>query len=84
VRQRKGPVQRTVGGLSDSVVGAVRRRQQDRAPRVTLYDAAGHARVLPPEAPGQTELVDAAHDLVALVPRRPGREAGESADEAAE
>jgi hypothetical protein len=79
VKQRKGPVQRTVGGMADSVVGAVRRRQQDRAPRVTLFDTAGHARVLPPDAPGQAELVATAEELVALAPRRPqpGAEAAE-------
>jgi hypothetical protein len=78
VRQRKGPVQKTVGGVTDSVIGAVRRRQQERTPRVTLYDAAGHARVLQPDAPGQAELVETAEELVALVPRRPGPPAGEA------
>lgn len=70
MKQRKGPVQKTVGGLSDSVVGAVRRRQQERAPRVTLYDASGHARVLGPDADGHAELVATAEEIVALVPRK--------------
>jgi hypothetical protein len=69
VRERKGPVQKTVGGVADSVIGAVRRRQQDRAPRVTLYDSAGHARVVPPDADGHAEIVATAEEIVALAPR---------------
>ena len=52
--------------LAGNVAAAVRRRQQEREPRVVLYDAAGHPRVLPPGASGYDRLVDLADELIAL------------------
>ncbi len=53
-------------GLTGSVAAAVRRRQQDREPRVVLYNAAGHPRVLPPAAAGYDALLDTADQLIRL------------------
>jgi hypothetical protein len=65
VRQRRGTVGR-VTGLAESVAAAVRRRQQERDPRVLLYDASGYPRVLPPDAEAHAELVAVAARMVEL------------------
>lgn len=57
-----------------SVAAAVRRRQNERGPRVAVQDAAGHPRVIAPSAPGYDELLAIAERIVAVVePRRPRR-----------
>lgn len=66
MKARRGPVGRAVGGIADSLIGTVRRRRQAREPRVVLYDAAGHARVLAPGAEGHDELLDTAEELIRL------------------
>jgi hypothetical protein len=63
--QRKGLGR--VGGLAESAVAGMRRRQQSRAPRVVVYDAAGHSRLLPPESPEHDELLDAAERVLEAV-----------------
>jgi hypothetical protein len=66
VKERRGKVTGAVGGLAGSVAAAMRRRQQDREPRAVLYDAAGHARVVPAGAEGREELLEAAERLILL------------------
>jgi hypothetical protein len=63
VRERRGPLGR-VGGIVDSVVTGMRRRQQSRQPRVVLYDSAGHARLLPPDTAGHDALLDTAERIL--------------------
>jgi hypothetical protein len=53
-------------GLTGSVAAAVRRRQQDREPRVVLYNATGQPRVLAPGAAGYEGLLDTADQLIRL------------------
>ena len=64
----RGPISRLAG----DVRAGVRRRQQERAPRVTLYDATGHARLIDAESEVHDRLVQTAEDLarVARVPDR--------------
>lgn len=69
MRARGGPVGRAIGGFED-VVAAVRRRQQGREPRVVLYDAGGHARVVAPASEGHEALLEAAERIVRLAPER--------------
>jgi hypothetical protein len=63
--QRKGLGR--VGGLAESAVAGMKRRQQSRAPRVLVYDAAGQSRALPPESPEQDALLDAAERVLEAV-----------------
>jgi hypothetical protein len=56
------------------VAAAVRRRQNERGPRVAVQDAAGHPRVVAPSAPGYDDLLAIAERMIAEVePRRPRR-----------
>jgi hypothetical protein len=79
MKERRGPVGR-VAGMVETVGDALRRRQQRRQPRIVLYDAAGHARVLAADAPGAADLVATATRLLALsaedAEAPPGRRSG--------
>jgi hypothetical protein len=65
VRERKGPLGRAAG-LAGGVAAAARRRQQDREPRVVIYDGAGHSRLLASDAPGYFELLDTCERMISL------------------
>jgi hypothetical protein len=78
VKERRGPLGRTVGAVAQGLAGAARRRQADREPRVVLYDAAGHATRLHSGTPEHDALVEIADRLVeaggptaALEPEQP-------------
>ena len=66
MKERRGAIARATG-LAEGVAAAVRRRQREREPRVLLYDSAGHARLLQPEARGYTRVLEAAERMVAVV-----------------
>jgi hypothetical protein len=63
--RRRGPLGRATG-LAEGVAAAVRRRQRERGPRVLLYDAAGHSRLLQPSARGYDRVLAVAEQMVAL------------------
>ena len=65
MKERRGTVAR-LAGLAEGVAAAARRRQRERAPRVTLYDADGHARLLSPDDDAFDEIVGAAERMLAL------------------
>lgn len=65
MKERKGPVGR-VGGLAAGLAAAARRRQSAREPRVVIYDAAGHARVLSDSDPAHGALLAAGRELIEL------------------
>ena len=65
MKERRGTVGRLTG-LAEGVAAAARRRQRDRAPRVLLYDAAGHPSVLAPDSAGFEEIVATAERMMAL------------------
>jgi hypothetical protein len=44
----------------------MRRIARDREPRVLVYDAAGHARLLQPEARGQERVLELSAQMVEL------------------
>ena len=64
-KERKGPLGRVAGMAEDLAAGA-RRRQERREPRVAIYDAAGHARILDPDVPGREELLELAEEMSRL------------------
>jgi hypothetical protein len=75
VKERRGTVGRLTG-LAEGVASAARRRQRDRAPRVVLYDAAGHPRTLASDAAEFDAIVRAAGRAIALEdPGAPARDA---------
>jgi len=63
--RRRGPISRA-GGLVDSVAATVRRMQREREPRVLVYDPAGYARLVQPEARGHARIMELADEMVAL------------------
>jgi hypothetical protein len=77
VKERKGPIGRATG-LAEGVAATMRRMARDREPRVLVYDHAGFARLLQPDARGHDRALEASEQLLALVDAadRPGRRAG--------
>jgi hypothetical protein len=67
--KRKGPISRAAG-LAEGVAATVRRMQREREPRVLVYDPAGYARLVQPEARGQERIMELAEQMVARVGER--------------
>ncbi len=65
----KGPLGR-VAGLAEGMAATVRRMQREREPRVLVYDPAGYARLVQPEARGHERIMDIAEEMVALLETR--------------
>jgi hypothetical protein len=61
-KERKGPLG-VIAGIAEDIAAGTRRRQAGREPRVTIYDAAGHPRVLGEGAPGREELLEVAEEM---------------------
>jgi hypothetical protein len=81
VREKRGPLSRTVGAVAGSLANAARRSQAAATTRVVVYDAAGHATLLRPDTPEHTAIAEPAERLIALVREaRPGRRGGEPGD----
>jgi hypothetical protein len=72
VREKRGRLGGVVSELADLVGGTLRRRQQVREPRVVVYDAAGHARVLPPGTPARAAVLEGAARMIELVDEERG------------
>ena len=67
MREKRGPLGRTVGALADSIASAARRSgPRAREPRVVVYDAAGHATLLRPETPEHARIVELADRMIGL------------------
>ena len=67
--KRKGPISRAAG-LAEGMANTVRRMQREREPRVLVYDPAGYARLIQPEARGQDRIMDVAEEMLTLVAGR--------------
>ena len=65
MKERKGPISRATG-LAEGMAATMRRMARDREPRVLVYDAAGHARLLQPAARGQAEVLELSERMVEL------------------
>lgn len=62
--RRKGPISRAAG-IAEGVAATVRRMQREREPRVLVYDPAGYARLVQPEARGHDRIMEIAEAMVA-------------------
>ena len=67
MKDRKGPVGRAAD-LAAGVAAAARRSRTQRAPKVVVYDAGGHARVLTPQDPAYEPLLAAGRELIGTGP----------------
>jgi hypothetical protein len=65
----KGPLSR-VAGLAEGMAATVRRMQREREPRVLVYDPAGYARLIQPEARGHDRIMELADEMVAQLEAR--------------
>ena len=74
MKERRGPLGRTVDLVAGTVAGTVRRRRQGRMPRALVYDADGHPRLVPPGGEAHERLVEIAETLVALAAEERGGE----------
>jgi hypothetical protein len=64
-KERKGPLGK-VAGIAEDLAAGQRRKQARREPRVAVYDAAGHARVLPDGTRGRDEVLELAQEMTSL------------------
>ena len=62
--KRKGPISRAAG-IAEGMAATVRRMQREREPRVLVYDPAGYARLVQPEARGHERIMEIAETMVA-------------------
>jgi hypothetical protein len=67
--KRKGPLSRAAG-LAEGMAATVRRMQREREPRVLVYDPAGYARLVQPDARGHDHIMDVAEQMLSLVAGR--------------
>jgi hypothetical protein len=67
--KRKGPISRAAG-LAGGVAATMRRMQREREPRVLVYDPAGYARLVQPEARGHERIMEVAEEMLAFVEDR--------------
>ena len=83
MREKRGPIGRTVGAVAGSLANAARRSQAAATTRVVVYDAAGHPTMLRPGSPEYTAIAEPAERLISIAregrPRRgsSGAEDGE-------
>ena len=61
--KRKGPLGRAAG-LAEGMAATVRRMQREREPRVLVYDPAGYARLIQPEARGHDRIMELAGEML--------------------
>ena len=67
--KRKGPLSRAAG-LAEGMANTVRRMQREREPRVLVYDPAGYARLVQPEARGHDRIMEVAEQMLTQVAGR--------------
>ena len=88
MREKRGPLARTVGAVSEGLQGAAKRRQSEREGRAMLFDAGGRPTLVPPGSAEHAALVDTAERLLGLLDdgrRRGGsRGTGEAPEDAAD
>jgi hypothetical protein len=78
MRDKRGPLGRTVGVVAGSLASAARRSQAAATIRVVVYDAAGHATLLRPGTPEHDGIAEPADRLIAAAREgKPRRRASE-------
>jgi hypothetical protein len=80
MREKRGPLGRTVGAVAGSLANAARRSQLEATTRVVVYDSAGHATMLRPDTPEHTAIAEPAERLIEIA--REGRQRRRGADSA--
>jgi hypothetical protein len=71
MREKRGPIGRTVGAVAGSLANAARRSQVAATTRVVVYDADGHATMLQAGSAEYTAIAEPAERLIAVA--REGR-----------
>ncbi|MEA2428855.1 MAG: hypothetical protein QOF37_2483 [Thermoleophilaceae bacterium] len=67
MRERRGPLGRTVGAAVDSIASAARRGgPRAGEPRVVVYDAGGHATLVRAETPEHERILGLAEEMIGL------------------
>jgi len=67
--KRKGPLSRAAG-IAEGMAATVPRMQREREPRVLVYDPAGYARLVQPEARGHDRIMEVAEAMLSQVAGR--------------
>jgi hypothetical protein len=78
MRDKRGPLGRTVGAVAGSLASAARRSQAAATTRVVVYDAGGYPTLLRPGSPEHTALAEPAERLIAAA--REGRPRGRGSE----
>jgi hypothetical protein len=79
VREKRGPLGRTVGAVAGSLASAARRSQAAATTRVVVYDAAGLATVIRPDTDEYSAIAEPAARLIEIAREaRARRRGGES------
>ena len=84
MREKRGPLGRTVGVVAGSLASAARRSQAAAGTRVVVYDAAGHATLLRPGTPEHDGIAEPAQRLIATAREGKPRRRGADAEDAPE
>jgi hypothetical protein len=71
MREKRGPISRTVGAVAGSLANAARRSQAAATTRVVVYDAEGHAKLLQHGSAEYTAIAEPAERLIGIA--REGR-----------
>ena len=67
--KRKGPLS-MAADIVEGMAATARRMQREREPRVLVYDPAGYARLVQPEARGHDRIMEVAEEMVGLLEAR--------------
>jgi hypothetical protein len=65
MKEKKGPIGRATD-LAEGMAATMRRIARDREPRVLVYDSAGYARLVQPDARGHDRILEVSEQLLAL------------------
>jgi hypothetical protein len=64
MREKRGPLGRTVGAVAGGLASAARRSQAAGLTRVVVYDASGRGTLLRPESAEHAALAETAQQLI--------------------
>ena len=81
MREKRGPLGRTVGAVAGGIANAARRSQAAAATRVVVYDAGGRSNLLRPGTPEHDGLAELAERLIAIAREGAPRGRGNAAED---
>lgn len=82
MREKRGPLARTVGAVTEGLQGAAKRRQSEREGRAVLYDGRGRPTLVQPGSGEHAALVETAERLLGLLDDGRRRGGARGADDA--